>query len=166
MLLRWRVTICELVGTYILNKLRNLTNKEHIGLYPDNGLGIFQNIPKTEIERKKKQIVKVFKEYVLPITIKCKSKSVDFPDVTFDLVNEIHKSYRKPNNKPLYINRHFNHHPNILKQLPKSIEKRKSETSSNIDIFNRSIKIYNDVLHENNFKETLQFTIPAPKNND
>ena len=91
---------------------------------------------------------------------------MDFPDVTFDLVNEIYKSYRKPNNKPLYTNRHFNHHPNILKQLPKSIEKRKSETSSNIDIFNRSIKIYNDVLHENNFKETLQFTIPAPKNND
>ena len=23
-----------------------------------------------------------------------------------------------------------------------------------------------DALHESNFKETLQFTIPAPKNND
>ena len=69
MLLRWRVTICELVGTYILNKLKNVTNKEHIGLYPDNGLGILQNIPETEIERKKKRIVKVFKEYALPITI-------------------------------------------------------------------------------------------------
>ena len=28
------------------------------------------------------------------------------------------------------------------------------------------IKIYNDALHESNFKETLQFVIPAPKNND
>ena len=51
-------------------------------------------------------------------------------------------------------------------QLPKSIEKRISETSSNIDIFNKSIKIYNDALRESNFIETLQFTIPAPKNND
>ena len=83
-----------------------------------------------------------------------------------DLPNEIYKPYRKPYNKPLYINKHSNHLPNILKQLPKSIEKRVSETSSDIDIFNRSIKIYNHALHESNFKEILQFTIPAPKNND
>ena len=54
----------------------------------------------------------------------------------------------------------------MLKQLPKSIEKRIFETSSIIDIFNRSIKICNDALHESSFKELLQFTIPAPKNND
>ena len=129
-------------------------------------MGIFQNIPKTEIERKKKQIVKVFKDCGLSITIKCNLKSEDFLDVTFDLLNEIYKPYRKPNNKPLYINKHSNHPPNILKQLPKSIEKRISETSSNIDVFNRSIKIYNDALPESIFKETLKFVIPAPKNND
>ena len=48
------VEVCELVGTYILNKLKNITNKENIGLYRDDWLGIFQNIPKAEIERKKK----------------------------------------------------------------------------------------------------------------
>ena len=90
---------------------------------------------------------------------------MDFLEVTFDLVNEIYKPYRKPNNKPLYINKHSNHPPNILKQLPKSIEKRISETSSNINIFNRLIKIYNDALHESNSKQTLHFVIPAPKNN-
>ena len=108
----------------------------------------------------------MFKECGLSITTKCNSKSLDFLDVTFDLVNEIYKPYRKPNNKPLCINKHSNHSSNILKQLLKSIEKRISETSSNIDIFNRSIKIYNDALHERNFKATLQFTIPASKNND
>ena len=49
---------------------------------------------------------------------------IDFLNVTFDLLNEIYKPYHKPNNKPLYINKHFSHPPNILKQLPKSIEKR------------------------------------------
>ena len=82
---------CELVGPYCLNKLKNVTNKENTGLYRDNGLVIFENIPKFEIERKQKQIVKVFKECGLSITIKCNSKSVDFLDVTFDLVNEIYK---------------------------------------------------------------------------
>ena len=72
----------------------------------------------------------------------------------------------KPNNKALYINKHSSHPPNILKQLPKFIEKRISETSSNTDVFNRSIKIYKDALHESNFKEILKFVIPAPKNND
>ena len=158
--------VWELVGTYILNKLKNITKKESIDLYRDDGLGIFQNIPKSEIERKKKQIVKVFKDCGLSITIKCNLKSVDVPVVTFDLLNHIHKPHGKPNNKPLYINKHSNHPPNILKQLPKSIEKRISETSSNIDVFSRSIKMYNDALHESNFKETLKFVIPAPNNND
>ena len=42
--------------------VRYIRNKESIGLYQDGGFGIFQNIPKSEIERKKKQIVKVFKD--------------------------------------------------------------------------------------------------------
>ena len=32
---------CELVGTYILNKLTNVASKENIALYRDDGLGIF-----------------------------------------------------------------------------------------------------------------------------
>ena len=113
--------VCELVGTYILKKFKNVTNKEDIGLYRDDGLGIFQNIPKTEIERKKKEVDKVFKDCGLSglsITIKCKLKSVDILDVTFDLANYIYKPYRKPNNKLQYINKQSNHPPNILKQLP------------------------------------------------
>ena len=38
--------VCELVGTHILNKLKNVTNKESIALCCDDGLGVFQNIPK------------------------------------------------------------------------------------------------------------------------
>ena len=81
--------VSELVGTYILNKLKNVANKGNIGLYCDDGLGIFQNIPKTEIERKKKQIVKVFKDCGLFITRKCNLKSIGFLDVIFDLVNTV-----------------------------------------------------------------------------
>ena len=156
--------VCELVGTYILNKLKNVTNKDNIGLYRDDELGILQKIPKTEIEGKKKQIVKVFKDFGLSIIMKCNLKSIDFLDATFDLANDIYKPYRKPSNKPLYINKHSNHPPNILKQFPKSIEKHISETSSNTDVFNRSIKVYNNALHESNFKETLQFVVPARNN--
>ena len=54
----------------------------------------------------------------------------------------------------------------MLHQLHKPIEKRISETSSNIDVFSRSLKIYNDALYESNFKEALQFIIPPTKNNN
>ena len=42
------------------SKLTNIINKEYVGLYRDDGLGIFKNILRPEIERKKKVIVKVF----------------------------------------------------------------------------------------------------------
>ena len=54
--------MCELVGTYIQSKLTNIMNKEDVELYRDDGLGIFKNTYRSEIESKKKSIVKVFKK--------------------------------------------------------------------------------------------------------
>ena len=79
--------ICESVGIYMLSKLSNIMKRDDIGLYRDDGLGICENMSKTEIERLKKAIVKMFKDSGLSITIECNLKSVDFLDVTFDLIN-------------------------------------------------------------------------------
>ena len=49
----------------------------------------------------------------------------------------------------------------ILKQMPKSIEKRISETSSNKDIFDESIKPYKDALKESGFSEALNYIAPT-----
>ena len=48
------VEVCELVGTYLLNKLKVAIAKENMGLYRDDGLGIFKNMSGPEVERKKK----------------------------------------------------------------------------------------------------------------
>ena len=55
--------VCELVGSYMLIPLTHCVNKESISLYRDDSLGVFPNFSKPETERKKKQIVKIFKEY-------------------------------------------------------------------------------------------------------
>ena len=81
--------------------------------------------------------------------------------MTFDLENNVYKPFHKENNQPIYINNHCNHPPRILKQLPKSIEKRISETSSNKDIFDKLIKPYKDALKESGFSETLNYIAPA-----
>ena len=78
--------ICELVGSFILNQLGSIIDKNDIGLYRDNGLGISLEISKPMIERKKKLIAKTFKQCRLAITIECNLRPVEiFLDITFDL---------------------------------------------------------------------------------
>ena len=86
---------CELVWTYIHTKLTNIMSKDDVGLYGDDGLGIFRSISRPEIERKKKAIVKVFKKCGLSIVVDTNLKTVDFLDVTFDLDKNIYKNLSK-----------------------------------------------------------------------
>ena len=111
--------ICELVGIYIQSKLTNIMNKEDVGLYRDDDLGIFENISKPDIERKKTAIVKVIKKCGLSIVVDTNLKTVIFLDVTFNLEKNICKPYRKPNNSPIYINKNTNHLPKYFKTTPK-----------------------------------------------
>ena len=110
---------------------------------------------------KKKAIVKVLKGVVCQSLYSPILKKVDFLDVTFDLDNNVYKPFRKEKSKPIYINKHSNHARSILKQLPKSIEKRISETLSNKDIFEESIKPYKDALKESGFSKTLNYIAPT-----
>ena len=77
--------------------------------------------------------------------------------MAFDLDKNIYKPYQKPNNSPNYINKNWNHPPNILKQLLKSIAKCISETSSSEEIFNKSIKIYSQALKESGFTDEVKY---------
>ena len=77
--------------------------KENIGLDRDDGLGIFKNMSGPEVDRKKKEVVKLFKNNGLSITIKTNIKTADFLDIHFDLVREIHQPYKKPNDDPFFV---------------------------------------------------------------
>ena len=69
-------------------------DKNDIRVYRDDSIGIIHKILKPMIERKKKLIVKNFKQYGLAITIECNLKTVSFLDITFDLQNNVYKPYR------------------------------------------------------------------------
>ena len=75
----------------------------------------------------RKRVIKIFKDCGLNITIKMNLKTVDFLDVRFDLINNTYRPFRKPNSEPVYIHKQSNHPPSILKELPKSINKRMSD---------------------------------------
>ena len=137
--------VSEIVGTYILSKI-SINIKKHVGLYCDDGLGILRNMPGSEMDRTRKNLIKIFQECGLYIVCKINLTSVDFLNVRFDMKQETYTPNRKPNNDPIYIHKHSNHPQNILRDLPKSISEIISDTSSNEEIFSNHIPICEQAL--------------------
>ena len=69
--------VCDLTGLYILSKTKSVfENQNDVGLYRDNGLRTLQNLSGPQIERVRKELVKMFKECGLSITTKTNLKAV------------------------------------------------------------------------------------------
>ena len=83
--------------------------------------------------------------------------STNFLDVTFDLTHGTYKPYRKPNDKPLYINCSSIHPPSILQELPHSINKRINTLSCDKQTFDTTAQEYNDALKQSNFNTRLNY---------
>ena len=84
-------------------------------------------------------------------------KTVNYLDVIFDLTNGTYCPYRKPNDHPQYINTKSNHPPNIIKQIPASINRRISDNSSSEDAFNKAKPVYDSALKASGYTETLTY---------
>ena len=79
--------VCELVGLYILPILREKLRNPNFGLYRDDGLGALHNLNAQDLDRKRKDIIEIFKKLGLKLTIETNLKAVNFLDVTLDLRN-------------------------------------------------------------------------------
>ena len=144
---------CTLVGTCLLSLLTSKLNCD-IGLYRDDGLAACEAPPRT-IEKIKKQICAIFKSQNLKITIDANKKVVDFLDITFNIENNTYKPYTKPSNKIMYINSKSNHPPCIIKNLPESINRRLNTISSNKDMFDQSVRPYQEALNNSGYNHKL-----------
>ena len=166
---KWNVLIwaevCELVRTFILNKLKNVFQNGTFGLYRDDRLAVIKSLSGPEVERLKKNIVKTFKDYGLNITIEANLQRVSYLDITFDLRKYTYLPNRKTDNPPVYINSCSNHPPTVIKQLPKSISKRLSDLSSNEKIFEKTKPAYRDALNKSGFQEKMSYTSAQNKSN-
>ena len=149
--------VCELVGIFMLNKISEKYDRNNSGLYRDDDLAVFKNINGLESERMKKNFQSLFKKYGLEIIIECNKKVVDFLEVTFNLKDGTYKPYQKPDNNISDINEQSNHPPNITKQLPKIIEQRLSNSSSDEKIFNEAAQLYEKVLSEAGYHVKLKY---------
>ena len=149
--------ICELVGLFILNHLGKKFGKKNIGLYRDDGLAVIKNRSARLADKTRKELHKIFEQFGLKITAESNLHVVNFLDVTFNLSTGKYKPYRKPNDDPLYIHKHSNHPPSILRQLPASINKRISTLSSDKQVFDDAVQTYQNALGHSNFSHKLEY---------
>ena len=77
--------ICELVGLYLLDELLSLIGSKNIGLYRDDGLGAINNSSGLVLVKMRKNIIALFKNEDLSITIEINLFEKNFIDVTFNL---------------------------------------------------------------------------------
>ena len=119
--------ICELVGIFILKSLEDKIDKQDIGLYRDDGLMILRNANGQKTDRTRKYIIKVMKGLGFQIEIETNLKEVNFLDVTFNLNSGLYKPYKKPNDQLLYVTTSSDHPPQVIKQLPNSINRKLME---------------------------------------
>ena len=155
--------VCELVGLYLLSKLTDLITDGSVGLYRDDGLAVVHKYSGPQMDRLRKKIIDVFKQYGFKITISIDLKSTDFLDILLDLQNEKFYPYKKPNDIPVYIHSGSNHPGNILKQLPKMTGRRLSKLSSDVDEFNKVSNEYQQILTKSGFTEKISYSPAAPR---
>ena len=103
-------------------------------------------------DKARKDLHKLFAEnFQLKITAEICHQTVNVLDLTFNLLEQSYKPYRKPNNDPLFINSHSNHPPSIIKQIPLSVNKRISQLSSDQNAFSAAAPMYENALNHSNY---------------
>ena len=98
------------------------------------------------MDRMRKNIIKIFKDVQFKTEIQTNLKIVDFFDVTFNLENGTYPPYKNPSDSLLYINTSSIHPPQVIKQLPTSINKRLNKNSSCKQVFEESKLEYESAL--------------------
>ena len=66
----------------------------------------------------------------------------------------------KPNDTPLYVHSKSNHPPNILKNIPLSVNKRLSNISANETVFEEAAQPYQEALDWGGYTHKLKFENP------
>ena len=117
--------VCELVGTFSLDKIGVEYDKNSIDLYHDNRLSIFKN----STWNNKKELTKNTEGLWFKIAAESNLKTVNYLDVALNLNDGSFRPCDKSDGIIQYINKEFNNPPNLIKHLQASIEKQLSNNS-------------------------------------
>ena len=143
------IDLLDFIGLYLLNQLSTVIYKSSVRLYRDDGLAAINNANGPKLDRIRKDIIALFKEEGLSITIKTDVMEKDCLVLTFNIGTKKYFPIRQANNRPFYIDAFSNHLPTIIQQFPKMINKRISDLSCTKEELNKVKSVYESALKDN-----------------
>ena len=158
--------ISDLVGLFILNKIKTEIPEINFALYRDDGIAHHKKMRGQQIDKIRKKLHKVFNELGLKITVETALTKADFLDITLNIHENTFEPFRKPNNTPLYINSQSNHPPHVKKNIPIAVNKRLESISSSKQLFEKHKNEYQLALSESGYKHKLQYENKKTQSNN
>ena len=138
--------ICELVGCVLLYSIHKIVDPDSHGLYHHDGLVIVDKSTPKKCDGIRKRLHRLFGEFGFKLDTQTELKIADYLDVTLNLFNGTVSPFRKRNQDLRYEDRGSNYPKQVFSHIPKGIEHRLSNNSSNKDIFERNKQEYEEAL--------------------
>ena len=152
--------VCELVGFYLLNKVKALLGSRNACLFRDDGLAILHKGNGLKVGRLRKDIINLFKERRLAIKIDTSLIETDFSDLFLNLNTEKYFSFKKLNITLLYI--HSKIQPLIVNYKAIAINgQQKHFKLSDETEFNKPKITYEVTIKNSGYQRTRKFEKPS-----
>ena len=159
--------LCELLGLYILDQIKDVFRVGHYGLYRDDGLAVIE--AHSNLKYIEQEIQGIMERIGFGITIESGLVRTEFLDVFLDLKRNTYNPFKKPGSKLMYVNRQSNHPPNITRAIPNMVVQRIRRLSKNKSTFDNHSREYIDELTSSGYTventEYEQPVIPKRKRN-
>ena len=149
--------ICELVGCVLLYSINKIMDPNNHGLYRDDGLIIVDNSTPKKCDGIRKKLYKLFEDFGFRLDVTTDLKITDYLDITLNLYSGTVSPFRKRNQDLRYVNKGSNHPIQVFKHVPKGIEHRLSNNSSNREIFERTKQEYEEALKNDGYRVNLEY---------
>ena len=149
--------ICELVGCVLLYSINKIVDPVSHGLYHVMAWLSWIKAHRKQCDGIRKRLHRLFGEFGFKLDIQTDLKIADYLDVTLNLYNGTVSPFRKRNQDLRYVDRGSNHPKLVFKHIPKGIENRLSNNSSNKGIFERSKQEYEEALKNGGYRIKLEY---------
>ena len=156
--------IRELVGCVLLYSINKIIDPSSHGLYYDDGLIIVDKSTPKKCDGIRKRLNKLFDEFGFRLDIRTDLQITDYLDVTLNLYSGTVSPFRKKNQDLRYVNRGSNHPTQVFKHVPKGIEHRLWNNSSNKEMFERSKQEYKEALKNDGYRINLEYRVREESN--
>ena len=151
------------MGSYDGAEIFELVGHKNVGLYRDDGEALIKGTNGRNADTTRKMLHAIFQQIGLKITAQVSHQIVNFFNITLDLNNGKLSPYKKPDNQQQYVNSQSNQPSSIIKQIPKSINRRLSSLSSDQRTFDACKPSFEHALKQRNY---VFFAILRPQPNN